>query len=215
MEIAQLLTVGDKLELQVREITSKGQPLIISQVADIQGNRIYIAAAFKEGRPYPLSLGQRLNIIFYKEEKGVFYFFAEIKDRINNHFPAYEIQPLGEAIRIQRRDFYRFETALKVVVQDIYDYKPVTGVTKDISGGGMKFYAPREFGEETPLEGILYFDEENYVAISGMVARCQYEEERKEYVVRVSFNNIREAVRGKIIAYIFDRQRSLRKKGLI
>lgn len=215
MEIALLLNVGDKLELQVREGATKGEPLVISQVADIRGNKIFISGAFKEGAPYPLNVGQRLNIIFYKEEKGVFHFPAEVISRMNHDVLIYEILPLGEMIRIQRRDFYRFDTTLKIEVQENQESEVIPGVTKDISGGGVKFYAPKAFSPETLLEMKLYFDDGDFVFVKGNVVRCDYEKERKEYVVRVSFCDVREAVRGRIISYIFDKQRSLRKKGLI
>ncbi len=215
MNIAEELKVGDKLEIQLRADTNRESPLIVSQVVDIKGDRIFISNPMKQGMIYNLRNGQRIKVIFYREEKGIFRFSAEVKSKIENNLTIYEITPADQAEKIQRRYFFRFEVVKRVLIKEKDEIEAHQAVTKDISGGGMKVYSKKSYGLGTKVACRVFLHEEEETYVTGEVVRCEFDLELREYILGINFTDIRESTRNRIISFIFEKQRLLRKKGLI
>ncbi len=215
MGILSELRVGDKLEIQIRENYGDNQYTIVSQVMDIKDGSVFIINPIKQGTSYPLHVGQRLKIIFYREEKGIFRFVAEVKHKVNNDLTIYEIIPVGEPEKIQRRYFYRLDIVRKVIMKLWDEDVAIEGVTKDISGGGIKVSSSTAISVGSKVECTIFLKDNDSIEVSGEVIRCYKDPGLKEFQIGISFFGIKEGVRSKIIAFIFENQRLLRKKGLI
>ncbi|GAB6088217.1 flagellar brake protein [Alkaliphilus crotonatoxidans] len=214
MDIAAELKIGDKLEIQITSEDQEVSP-IVSQVVDLKENRIFIVNPMKQGSVYALRKGQRIKVIFYRGEKGIFRFTAEIKGKLEKNLTIYEIVPVEEAEKIQRRYFYRFEVVKRVLIKERSASEEYTAVTKDISGGGMKLYCKKSFKLGTVVSCRVFLDEEEETFVSGEVVRSEFDPEVREYILGINFTDIRESTRNRIVSFIFEKQRLLRKKGLI
>lgn len=215
MNIAAELKVGDKLEIEMKEKKIIEEPLIVSQVVDIKGDKIFIVNPFQQGSAFPLYVGQIVKIIFYREEKGIFRFSAEIKGKIEKKLTIYEISPLNDIEKIQRRYFFRFDVVRRVELKLKGESDEYQGVTKDISGGGMKLTCKKPFEMGSIVECKIFLQDDEATPVVGEIVRAQFDPILREYILGVNFKDIQEATRNKIVSFIFERQRLLRKKGLI
>jgi len=214
MHILSELKVGERIEIEVRQYVREDEQLV-SQVIDIRDESFLIINPIKQGTPYPLSLGQQIKVIFYRGDKGIFRFNAEVKKRINKSLIIYEVVPVGEADKIQRRFYYRLELVRRVILKPCDEDEEIDGMMKDISGGGIKVYSKVPLPVGTKVDCKIYLKDNEIIDVTGKVVRSYREPDVNEHITGISFLGIPENTRSKIIAFIFERQRLLRKKGLI
>ncbi len=92
-------------------------------------------------------------------------------------------------------------------------YIAMTG--KDLSGGGMKAISRKPLELGIYVKGIMMLDEQA-LNFNGKVVRCMSTMDTYEnYEIGIMFEGMDDQVRSQIISYIFKKQRSMRKKGLI
>lgn len=216
MKISPGLKIGNKLEIEPFEYRDVDNKTVVSQLVDLKGNKMYISGPILEGNPYPLYEGQRIKIIYYDHHRGVFRFNAEVKRKIaKNELFIFEIKPVSEAEKIQRRVFYRLEATIKTIVKSLTDGKTAVCFTKDISGGGLKITSKIAFEEGEKIECSMSLQDDKPIVVVGEVVRVTNDQVTKEYEIGVNYIDIDEATRNKVIAFIFEKQRLLRKKGLM
>lgn len=124
--------------------------------------------------------------------------------------------------RIQRRNFVRLNTRLKVI-SNILDEdlniceESFTAATIDISGGGLLIGCDVELKLGQVLEAVIYLNHEETVTAIGRVIRVIENSvfSRDRFSVAFEFTAIKEKDRDKIIRYILSQQRLLIKKGLL
>ncbi len=93
------------------------------------------------------------------------------------------------------------------------EYIEMTG--KDLSGGGLKALSRKPLEEGINVKGFLTLDEQE-LEFTGKVVRCSKTMDTYEnYQIGIMFEGMDDQVRSQIISYIFKKQRSMRKKGLI
>lgn len=93
------------------------------------------------------------------------------------------------------------------------DYLEMTG--KDLSGGGFRALSKHKIETGQKIEGTIYLDQ-LVLEFKGKVVRCKSTLDTYEnYEIGVMFEGMDDQVRSQIISYIFKKQRSMRKKGLI
>ncbi|MBM7613679.1 flagellar brake protein [Alkaliphilus hydrothermalis] len=214
MHILSELKIGERIEIESRQFASADEQ-IVSQVIDIRDDSLLIINPIKQGIPYPLTLGHQIKVIFYRGDKGIFRFNAVVKKRINKSLIIYEIVPTGEADKIQRRFYYRLELVRKVVLKPRDQDEEIDCMMKDISGGGMKVYSKTPLSVGTKVDCTIHLRDNEIIKVSGRVVRSYREPDINEHVIGISFKDISENTRSKIVSFIFERQRLLRKKGLI
>ena len=131
-----------------------------------------------------------------------------------------KIQTLSQINKIQRREFFRFEANLPIryrifeSANSKSNQEFIEAVTRDISGGGLciRLIEPVEMDKYIECELIL----STKVKFIGKVVRLtEYDtlHGQYKYEIGVSYKNIDEPMREKIISYIFQEQRRLLKKG--
>ncbi|SCY13506.1 flagellar brake protein [Alkaliphilus peptidifermentans] len=215
MNLITELKVGEKIEVELTNFKNRNKHFIVSQILDIKDKKIYISNPIRKGTPYPLLEGQQIKIIFYREEKGIFSFVAEIKHKKQSRILIYAVEPITEPVKTQRRFFFRLDVILKVVIRNLDEDKKVECIAKDLSGGGMKVISKAGYTEGVLLECDIYLKDGEYVTTVGDVIRSIKNPITNEYELGIKFQDISESVRNNIISFIFEKQRILRKKGLI
>ncbi|PIU67150.1 MAG: hypothetical protein COS84_04990 [Armatimonadetes bacterium CG07_land_8_20_14_0_80_40_9] len=121
----------------------------------------------------------------------------------------------------EKREFLRVDDVVPVTYKKVV--KPTgwstdrKGVRKDIGGGGIRLICDEEMPVGTTLE--LKFDlpdvsrPTSIVVLGEVVWGQRTEEEGKpKYACGVAYVNIDEGERSKIIKYVFDKQRKVKRK---
>jgi c-di-GMP-binding flagellar brake protein YcgR len=122
---------------------------------------------------------------------------------------------------VGQRSFYRFQVArpLKVrlmrdEVTPISEFKPAT--TLDLSGGGLMIQGKLNIPKDHFAEINLDLNGINVNAVCRVnVAKTEEHGGSEVYLTGLEFVAIEERERDKIMKFIFDSQRQLKKKGLI
>jgi len=216
------LSIGLKLELQL--FAKDGKKMYRSFASELEwvedNNIIHIAAPIYEGRVYPVLVGTEIAVSFIKDN-NFYEFTAKVIDRESkNNLAMLKVQALSNIVKIQRREFFRIDINLPVKyrVIDSVDMKSneeyIETITRDLSGGGlcMRLKEPIEIDKYLDCELFI----SNKVKFIGKVVRLiKYDvlHGPYKYEIGVSFEKIDDAVREKIISYIFQEQRKLLKKG--
>ncbi|RQD67775.1 MAG: hypothetical protein D5S00_09735 [Tindallia sp. MSAO_Bac2] len=210
-----LLSAGDKVDI---EIENKNNPVdskvLYSQVLELAEDSFYISVPMTKGFEYPLRTNQKLNIIFFND-KGVYTFRGECRGKVKiENLDAYEIVRLSEPKKKQRREFFRLKYMIKVSLKSLEKDTIANALTLDLSGGGLKVLTDRSFYVGEKIEATLFL-EEGDVTVASVVVRAHKRSEDKRFELGIKFHDIGEQNRNKIVAFIFQKQGELRKKGLI
>jgi len=217
--IKGILQVGDKIEV----ITNYGQPSreksSYSLVQDIPDNRsLLITVPMSAGHPVILEPEQVVRINFFRSD-GEFYFSARVIERIKlESILLVRIVQVSSLERLQRRDYYRFKTIIPVLFKlaENIDTKGayIKGFAKDISGGGICLYTEKFIKVNSRIECKIKINGNQEIILNGKVLRIKkVQDSEKQYDVGISFVDIPDKIRDRIISFIFEEQRQLRQKG--
>jgi len=234
------LIAGTKLQLEVLEQNGKDvNNVFVSEVEWVEDDKnLVIAAPIYEGNIYPLPIGTRINLyIFFKKRHSditeLYACGAIVVERDSKQkIATLKVKITGELIKIQRRQYFRFDCTLPVkyrIVNEEGNNDPGMGeteakaiplkdaVTRDISGGGVCIALEENVEKGTVLELYIDLGKEENMNFVGKVVRVERKDisEIYKYEAGIAFEAIDDKEREKIIRFIFDEQRKLRKKGLI
>lgn len=218
MNIFSELKIGDKLSIEIREkdINPDKNNMLNTQLIDIDDNFIYISSPVYKGNKYSLYKGQKVTLFFYRK-KGVYQFNAQIINKIDTNITTFVLKPLGDTQKIQRRNYYRLPIASPAVLKIHQNDKNVEFkcVTKDLSGSGVRVACKYEIKKSENVLIHLYIDEKQVIIMNGEVMRVIKDIENDMYELGIKFKDASEIDIDKIFAFIFEKQRLLRKKGLM
>lgn len=223
------------LELAVEVETNKRISLKCELVEIVNDMKFSISVPIHSGHRYPLDIGKRVLVYFKKEELGVCHFSGLVVSRtLDGIMPLLFIQMVSSIGKIQRRDYFRLPLVTDVIFKipvgttiekqvnngklvevEIETYKELKLITKDISGGGLRTIAGEKFEAGQKMQIIILLERER-LELMAEVVRCQlFDAAVNKYECGLRFLKMEEKDRNKIIAFIFDKQRNLRKKGLV
>ncbi len=211
--------VNTKIEIDVDDPDHGGK--FLSRVMDFDQKEIKIMAPTDHGilvlfrNKTPIS-------VFYIGDRALYCFNSIVTGHFKEPIPGFSIKYPSKVERIQRREFVRLDIKEHLRYR-IIDEKDELGInvekfqdtyTIDISGGGLCFHSsdPQEIG--TSLEIIVRTKELKTESIIGKVVRVKRTDEGNLYEVGVAFEAVSPVVQDKIISWIFDKQRDLRRRGL-
>ncbi|RNC29548.1 MAG: Flagellar brake protein YcgR [Candidatus Dichloromethanomonas elyunquensis] len=205
---------GVSVELVVYEGEYKGK--YRTRIEEVGKRILSVGVPVVDGQFIPLREGTRLNVIF-ADELSAYSFSSSIIKRIALPIPTFIIEFPNKIEKIQRRKFVRVPLirSLKYRIiekEGISDEK--SGYMIDLSGGGLLFNAQ----ENLPSKAIILLKTligTGDMEIPGIVIRSQREDGKDLFKVSVQFYEISEKTRDKIIQYVFEIQREMRKKGLV
>ncbi|MGB9792047.1 MAG: flagellar brake protein [Thermacetogeniaceae bacterium] len=192
-----------------------------SRVEEILPDAIVLAAPLKRGVVVPLRVGDTIKVNFYGKTGG-YSFTTKVTATSYKKIPLIAVEKPQEFTKIQRRSYIRVPARIPVRFTLLDDQKQPTDLnssseTIDISGGGVALLSSTPIPCGSYLEMELDVPRKGTIRVLGKVART--EEKKTEYgkttLLGISFVEIDESDRDKIIQYVFEIQREMRRKGLI
>lgn len=188
-----------------------------------------------KNRVYTMVTNKIYKFRYTDDKSGIYSFDGKIIQRLKEkQILILLVKFEGNVQKSQRRAFYRMEIVKKVKVNLPMDesidtaeklekfktrvqFYPREILLKDISGGGFGFLT-----NDTFTIGDLFLTEINLdgstIEVIGKVVRkntVTNSQNDYKYSIGVEFKCLDTKTRRKIINYIFNKQRELRKKGLI
>jgi len=192
-----------------------------SRVEEIFRSKLTLAAPLKKGQIVSLSVGTTVEVS-YTDQMAIYTFESQVISQNTNTPPTVTLGEPYNLRRTQRRNFVRLDVGLSIVFTQIDDdSKPMgetfSGTTVDLSGGGAMFVCNTLLKHGVILDIAIYFSKNDSVKALGRVVRFTEKPShtKQKYSVGLEFTVIEESERDKIIRFIFNRQRELRKKGLL
>jgi len=184
---------------------------------------LLIADAPTEPKDFLLFRPSR-EVVLHSAQKDALYAYAGTilrRERIRE-LTLLVIQLTAGPDRIQRRAYYRVHTFVDAQVMlpgaNAHASEPLsmTGHTLDISGGGMKLRTPGPLPEGAILPCRLTLKPEQAEEVSArVIASSEASDDSKTYISRLEFLEVPKEVRERIIAFVFETQRRLRRKGML
>ncbi len=240
--IEDILSLGNKIEMReilhtMNEEKQKSVPVYTSQILEFDEEYegvLNIAMPILEGKLIPLEVGRKFELFFYAK-KGMYTCNGEIINRYkSSNVYVLVVSLLTDLKKYQRRQYFRLGTNIEIqyklftqedeayfrrvgeVPDEIIKRPYSTGVSVDISGGGVKFISRDNMPKETKLLLLINLPFDNEIkkceAISKVVFTGTVKGRRDSYENRVEFLQIKEEDRELLIKYIFKEERNQRKK---
>lgn len=183
-------------------------------IEDIEDGFIAISIPIKDGQYIPLRVGERVEIIYYYS-KDIYKFFTLVIGRRIDRIPIIILAYPKEVFKIQRRKFVRVQNINEVEyvkLESSTNQKPIKAVMVDLSGGGMriKFKEDVKLGDKVKVWIPMGTEP---IEVKGQVVRIEMIENTKRNICGVSFIDLEERVREKVIKLIFQVMRDQMKKG--
>ncbi len=212
------LKVNQPVEI---EIPGEQSVCYRSRVEYVSDDRLIVASPMKSGAIVPVRRGTVVKVT-YTDNVAVYTFSSEVLSQNISGIPTLILDRPSDSKRIQRRNFVRLDTRLTVNLSLLNEkYIPsgetISATTVDISGGGMMFVCDTNMKVGDVLEAVINLSEKETVTAIGRIVRIVENppKSRNRYSAGFEFTIIEEAERDKIIRFIFNQQRELRRKGLL
>lgn len=197
-------------------------PQFQSRIEEVNSKHMVCAMPMIKGRPLILQLGVK----FYGKaiiDGTVYFFTSRLLDKKIFPLPVWIIDFPFDIQRIQQRSFVRVDTMLPVEMSPMAEENdealdtgaPLKVLTKDISGGGAQLvlHEPVEIG--TRLSLVIEVPGMEPIETIGEVVRVEKpKNDRELFWIGIKFLDIQEALRNKLIRFIFKRQLELRQKDI-
>ncbi len=126
-------------------------------------------------------------------------------------------QPEVTEAEIRKREQLKekFKDNPDIIIDDEPEMAYIDMTGRDLSGGGYRALSRKPLELGIAINGFLTLDELELEFV-GKVVRCRSTMDTFEnYEIGVMFEGMDDQVRSQIISFIFKKQRSMRKKGLI
>lgn len=212
------LRINQPVEIEIKEPEYEGS--YRSRVEGISGDRLVLAAPYKNSEVVHLPRGTEVTITYY-DQVAVYFVDCLVMSYDLGHVPTIVLGSPINSKRVQRRNFVRLDTRLPLhyVLLD-EDMKPLSqqfsATTIDISGGGLMFSTENAVKRGDLLELQCYLNNDTTVTAIGKILRVIDDvRDKNKKSVGVEFTLVEERERDKIIRYIFNQQRELRQRGLL
>lgn len=187
-----------------------------SRVEDVVEGCLVIAWPSDRGAPIPIHPDRPLSLSFVRGNVG-YVFAAKVQEKGLEPFPYLKVHPLGPPKRIQRREFFRMKIGIEVelagVVVQPFNRETVVYLksqTFDLSGGGMAIRSEASIPVGTVLEAkLVLLDGLPPIKFMARVVQTQpvlIPDREPLSHIGMSFTEIKEADRKRIIRYLFRSQ---------
>lgn len=233
INIIKSMTSGESIDIVIEKSNEEIDLNSTIIDKDLNNKTFTIYNPIYQNRIYTMSKNNLYNFRYIDENSGIYSFKGEVIRRFKEKsIYLLEIKYKGNLRKIQRREFFRIETYKKIILEipsskkyfesdkllDLYDsidFIKGKFLLKDISAGGVGFFSNTKF--KLNQRFIINFNLNNLtVKVLGEVVRnVEVNENDKKYLIGVKFEKLDSKKRRKIINYVFNKQRELRKKGLI
>lgn len=237
------LNIADEVDIMIF-LSNNTSITLSSFIYDVvDEDELIISHAIKEGALYHFEKSYVYYFRFYKENYGMYLFKGVLTERLLfDNLPSLRVKLDSDIKRIQRRKFYRVnflsrghflfqkqlsETEIvqmrermlkkyksdKEFIIDTFIQERVAFETLDLSGGGIRLICNTHFDIGEFVEGEFEISG-SWVTYKGEVTRIEKKESNR-YEVGIKFLELSENTQSKIVAYVFEIERNLIKKGLM
>lgn len=212
-----------KIEVNRRISVRWGDNDYKSNIQDVSSDTIAIGIPMKEGLFLPLHKGDQFKVFYYHTEKEVYEFQGIVTGRKAENNVQFILIEYPKAIKeVQRRAYVRVRvgqpiryvrisggTPAKMAEDILNSGKGDSATLVDISGGGLSL---KLSGKAAPGDMIIADIDllKDKVRVGGKIVRTNKDENGNE-MYGVSFIQIDERSRDKIIQLIFEIMRKQRK----
>ena len=239
MDFTKKILPGDKLDISLTN--AENDAVYKSMFSDLISEKMWeITMPVSAGRIVLLQVGEPFSFILYTSDKVLLEGSAIVRKRYkkeNLYFLVVEL--VNELKRIQRRDFFRMPCMINMRYsmleydENIYNsevafcdmiYKGTAEIEKspwydsvilDISGGGIRCSdnKPIELGSFLMVRFMLNVNDTDEVFdILGCVVNCEKSLDETRYFIRIRFIFEKIADREKIVRYVFEEERRIRRR---
>lgn len=211
-----------------------------SRVEDMGDGFIAVSAPSSGGGLIAVRQGDEIEILV-PDPSGFFSAKCKVLERRSEPLPVLLLERPREYIRVQLREHVRVPASLEVVVRPLApengsvspggsaDVPAALGVTRDVSGGGLRISFPVECAEvlarcrEVGLAVLLKLgDGSAPVAAKARVVRVEVirdgsgsGQDGDRLDIAVAFTEISHRDQDRIVKFVFDRQREMIRKGIL
>lgn len=205
------LMVGMKVEIGIQRAEENLN--FLTKIEEIKENSLILGMPIYKGNYFFINLLEEITI--YYSVNDLFYFLkGKVIDKSYIPLPVIEVEILEGPKRIQRRSFFRIPVTLKIKVKNTNSINWCVAYIKNISGGGALLHTYLECNKNDILELRIPVDKET-LEVKARVVRVEKDIMRyiNPFEIAVEYYDISEKDRDKIIKFIMQEQRKLRKKG--
>ncbi|WP_047152649.1 flagellar brake protein [Aneurinibacillus tyrosinisolvens] len=218
--------IGSIVYMQLRTADeTESKKMYKSRVADMDEQHIVIEIPTEQntGKAGFYPRGSEFSFWFTAEDGAQYSFITAITGRKNENIPLILIsrpQNDRQITRSQRRNYFRVPAELDVSLQRLDPERPLHFVAKtnDIGGGGISFVCDAsvdiQVGDRFTCWIVLPMNKGiEHTCFHGDIVRIIPPAERKHpQVVSLSFFEIKDGEREKVISYSLERQIYLRNR---
>ena len=211
----KVLKIGQRVEISLA--SDADENFYNSRVEDFNTEYLVVAMPMDKGYPiipYP-------NEVVYgrlRTNEGVYKFVSVFLDKAAKPIPVLRLSMPKELEKHQQREFVRVETmfSVKVCLQDENKklLSPYHTITKDISGGGLRFVMDKEL----PSGTYIQIETEPLSGVGILNLPCEVVRSIKpiatenKFWVGAKFIDLPKATERNLIRFIFQKQRELLSK---
>ncbi|MBF4691747.1 flagellar brake protein [Fusibacter ferrireducens] len=237
------LKIADEVDIMIFKNDNESITLKCFVYEVTSDSQLILSNPVSEGRLYPLEKSYVYYFRFYIENLGMYLFKGILKDRTQyDNLPSVIINLSSDIKKVQRRKFFRvnlmsqgnllfekqlsedevaqmkqkmlakFKNEKDILVDDVIVEK-VPFDTLDLSGGGLRILIKESFDLGEFLEGEFKISND-WVKFKGEVTRNEKKDDNR-YEVGIKFLEVDANTQAKIVAYVFEIERNLIKKGLM
>ncbi|NTW04844.1 MAG: hypothetical protein HGA27_01820 [Peptococcaceae bacterium] len=203
MNSKDFLQVSQKIQISRENSNS----LYSSIIQGIGKSSFDISIPYDQNSPLILSSGQLVTIKII-QPKEIFEFKSNVMGRkLDDNIPLFTLSIPTSVKRVQRRNFLRLPHMLSILYAEKIDDRESEfkkTYTLDISGGGMRFVANKDYPPNTLIDLKLLIpieDKIEEITTQGKVIRTTCTES-KAYQVALEFINIRVRDQDFLVRYI-------------
>lgn len=192
-----------------------------STIQDEDNDKFSISLPIKNGVYMTPSVGQKLEMLYY-DNLNVYKFEAAVLGRkVENTVPQLLLSYPQNIVKIQRRKFVRVDVAFYIKYARLTKEESsklssekrvqptLQGILLDISGGGFRLSTEHKLQLKDIIVTEIPIDN-GTIKILGEVVRSERQPDGKTYC-GISFLDIDERTRDKVIQFIFTLMRKQRK----
>lgn len=201
---------GQRIEITI----GKGKNKYASKIDDISADgTLLVETPIHNGHYVPIRIGAKLTVVFFNKN-GLFTFDCIVVNRFLGNVPFIQLKIITDIKKLQRRQYFRLEKIIEFKFKISENDEVVeSGIIKDISGGGFKAKVKKKLQEGTIiLCYIKLSDDFEEIVQKCKVIRCNFIEDG--YEIAVQYADIEDRLREKIISFIFNEQRKLKRREL-
>lgn len=208
------VVINSKLEVRSGEETYK------STVQDVSNKNLLISVPVINGVYLTLKTGEEIDLIYYDNKANIFNFKCKTINKVTeNGIPFYSVSLPYDVVKIQRRNYVRVDTVQVIKHIRKYDEEVESNegdilpnaLLLDLSGGGMRIKLREKLSTGDRIIAKISSDIEA-VPVKGEVMRVDKTDDKK-YIYGISFYELDNSIREKIIGIVFKimrKQRELR-----